>query len=79
VYSSCFIKTACLKHTKGAHMVTRKRQSVIWQKSNRFDLPGSMVELDFRAMHGEKGLLVMFICNHCPYLRACMIDFKRVT
>src|SRR5690606_21543745 len=36
-----------------------------------FDLPG----VDGRrwtlaGARGEKGLLVMFICNHCPYVKA---------
>ena len=28
---------------------------------------------------GEKGLLVMFICNHCPYVKAIMKRLVRDT
>ncbi len=41
------------------------------KKAINFDLPG----IDGRSWSlqqcmGEKGLLVMFICNHCPYVKA---------
>ncbi len=38
-----------------------------------FDLPGTdgkRHSLD--SARGEKGLLVMFICNHCPYVKAIL-------
>lgn len=35
------------------------------------DLDGKMVSL--ADVRGEKGTLIMFICNHCPYVR-CIID-----
>jgi peroxiredoxin len=38
-----------------------------------FDLPGTdgkRYTLD--AVLGDKGLLVMFICNHCPYVKAVL-------
>ncbi|MCK4864328.1 MAG: thioredoxin family protein [Gammaproteobacteria bacterium] len=45
-----------------------------------FDLPG----VDGRTWNikdcaGEKGLLVMFICNHCPYVKAIMKRLVRDT
>lgn len=35
-----------------------------------FSLPDSISAetLDFNAVKGEKGTVVMFICNHCPYV-----------
>lgn len=36
-----------------------------------FDLPGvDGRRWDLQACRGENGLLVMFICNHCPYVKA---------
>lgn len=36
-----------------------------------FSLPGVDGQTwDRQACSGEKGLLVMFICNHCPYVKA---------
>jgi peroxiredoxin len=36
-----------------------------------FDLPGTDGKRHSRAdVSGENGLLVMFICNHCPYVKA---------
>jgi peroxiredoxin len=40
-------------------------------KAVDFDLPGvDGKRYDLRSVNGEKGLLVMFICNHCPYVKA---------
>ncbi|HEX2389682.1 MAG TPA: redoxin domain-containing protein, partial [Casimicrobiaceae bacterium] len=46
----------------------------------RFDLPG----IDGRrhsqdSARGPNGLLVMFICNHCPYVRAIASKLVRDT
>ncbi|HAH51515.1 MAG TPA: thioredoxin family protein [Balneola sp.] len=44
-----------------------------------FELPdteGNLISLD--DIHAEKGLLIMFICNHCPYvihLNEALVDF----
>ena len=36
-----------------------------------FDLPGvDGKRWSLQDCRGEKGLLVMFICNHCPYVKA---------
>ena len=36
-----------------------------------FSLPGVDGKTwDLQACRGEKGLLLMFICNHCPYVKA---------
>lgn len=38
-----------------------------------FDLPGvDGKRWSLADCRGEKGLLVMFICNHCPYVKAIM-------
>jgi peroxiredoxin len=40
-------------------------------KAVDFDLPGvDGRRYNLAAARGEKGLLVMFICNHCPYVKA---------
>lgn len=40
-------------------------------KAPDFSLPGVDGKLwSLEAAQGEKGLLVMFICNHCPYVKA---------
>ncbi|MCO6427011.1 thioredoxin family protein [Nitrosomonas communis] len=40
-------------------------------KAIDFDLPGvDGKRYNLAAARGEKGLLVMFICNHCPYVKA---------
>lgn len=40
-------------------------------KAVDFDLPGvDGKRYDIASVRGENGLLVMFICNHCPYVKA---------
>ena len=40
-------------------------------KAIDFDLPGVDGErYNLATARGEKGLLIMFICNHCPYVKA---------
>lgn len=40
-------------------------------KAIDFDLPGTDGQShSLHACMGEKGLVVMFICNHCPYVKA---------
>lgn len=40
-------------------------------KAVDFDLPGvDGKRYTLASVKGEKGLLVMFICNHCPYVKA---------
>ncbi len=40
-------------------------------KAPDFDLPGTDgVRRNLGSSRGPKGLLVMFICNHCPYVKA---------
>jgi len=40
-------------------------------KAPDFDLPGvDGKRYTLADVRGEKGLLVMFICNHCPYVKA---------
>jgi peroxiredoxin len=40
-------------------------------KAVDFDLPGvDGKRYNLAAARGDKGLLVMFICNHCPYVKA---------
>jgi len=41
-----------------------------WQAVD-FDLPGTDAKrYRLRDVRGERGTLVMFICNHCPYVKA---------
>ncbi len=41
------------------------------RKAPEFDLPGTDGRRHTRdSCRGPKGLLVMFICNHCPYVQA---------
>lgn len=41
-----------------------------WQ-APAFSLPDLQGKLhDFNAIAGPKGTLIMFLCNHCPYVRA---------
>jgi hypothetical protein len=43
-----------------------------WQAPH-FDLPGvDGRNWTLNEIAGEKGLLVMFICNHCPYVQAIL-------
>jgi len=45
-----------------------------------FALPGTDGKLwTLDQCRGEKGLLVMFICNHCPYVKAIMDRLVRDT
>lgn len=38
-----------------------------------FELPGTDGQRhSLKSISGEKGLLVMFICNHCPYVKAVL-------
>lgn len=49
-------------------------------KASDFDLPGTdgkRYNLD--AVRGPNGLLVMFICNHCPYVKAVIQRIVRDT
>ena len=40
-------------------------------KAHNFDLPGTDNQnWTLEKCMGKKGLLVMFICNHCPYVKA---------
>ena len=40
-------------------------------KAMDFDLPGvDGRRYNLASVQGEKGLMVMFICNHCPYVKA---------
>jgi peroxiredoxin len=40
-------------------------------KAVDFDLPGvDGKQYNLASAKGERGLLVMFICNHCPYVKA---------
>lgn len=45
-----------------------------------FDLPGTDGKrYSLASARGEKGLLVMFICNHCPYVKAIFDRIVRDT
>ena len=45
-----------------------------------FDLPGvDGKRYNLAAARGENGLLVMFICNHCPYVKSIQDRIVRDT
>ncbi|MDH5728240.1 MAG: thioredoxin family protein, partial [Gammaproteobacteria bacterium] len=45
-----------------------------------FNLPGiDGKNWSLQSCRGEKGLLVMFICNHCPYVKAIQDRLVRDT
>ena len=44
------------------------------KKAEKFKLKSTankVISLD--EIKGEKGTLIMFICNHCPYVKACLL------
>jgi peroxiredoxin len=44
----------------------------------RFDLPGTDGRRHtLESVRGQNGLLVMFICNHCPYVKAVLDKILR--
>ncbi len=48
------------------------------RKAPDFDLPGvDMRRWTLKECSGGKGLLVMFICNHCPYVKAIRLKLVR--
>jgi peroxiredoxin len=48
-----------------------------WQAPD-FDLPGTDGRRhNLASARGPKGLLVMFICNHCPYVKAVLDRIQR--
>jgi len=45
------------------------------EKSHSFELKDvSEKTYNFKDLVGEKGTLIMFICNHCPYVKAVIKD-----
>ena len=45
------------------------------EKANSFKLKGTDGKIHNLEDHlGKKGLIVMFICNHCPYVKAVIKD-----
>ena len=45
------------------------------EKANSFKLKGTDGKIYNLEEHiGKKGLLIMFICNHCPYVKAVIKD-----
>ena len=50
-----------------------------WRAEN-FNLLGvDGKHYDLEAARGQNGLLVMFICNHCPYVKAILERIVRDT
>ena len=42
-------------------------------KAENFDLLGiDGKRYDLESVKGKNGLLIMFICNHCPYVKAVL-------
>ena len=45
------------------------------EKTKSFELKGTDGQLHKLEDHiGKRGLLIMFICNHCPYVKAIIKD-----
>ena len=45
------------------------------EKAHNFNLPGTDgKQWSLDKCMGEKGLLIMFICNHCPYVKPSISD-----
>ena len=45
------------------------------EKPHSFELKDvSEKTYNFKDLVGEKGTLIMFICNHCPYVKAVIKD-----
>tara|TARA_B100001540_G_C15541177_1_gene521460 strand:- start:198 stop:752 length:555 start_codon:yes stop_codon:yes gene_type:complete len=45
------------------------------EKANSFKLKGTDSKIHSLEDHiGKKGILIMFICNHCPYVKAVIED-----
>ena len=57
-------------------MALTKHQFVISEKKaedfNLLSIDGTHVSL--KEIRGENGTLIMFICNHCPYVKAIIKD-----
>ena len=48
------------------------------EKPHSFELKDvSEKTYNFKDLVGEKGTLIMFICNHCPYVKAVIKDIVR--
>ena len=49
-------------------------------KAPAFSLPDAVSEkaLSFRDIKGKKGTLVVFICNHCPYVKHVIHELVRI-
>jgi peroxiredoxin len=57
---------------------TRQSTSGLGAKAPDFDLPGvDGTRHSLASSRGSKGLLVMFICNHCPYVKAARARIVR--
>lgn len=59
-------------------MNTRQLASGLGAKAPDFDLPGvDGAHHSPASSRGPRGLLVMFICNHCPYVKAARARIVR--
>jgi len=49
-------------------------------KAPDFKLPDVLTnkEISLSSFQGKKGLLVMFICNHCPYVKHIRVELAKI-
>ena len=48
------------------------------EKAQDFNLKNiDEIHYDLKSLMGEKGSLIMFICNHCPYVKAIIEELVR--
>jgi peroxiredoxin len=50
------------------------------EKAQDFNLKNiDEIHYDLKSLMGEKGTLIMFICNHCPYVKAIAKEVSETT
>ena len=58
-------------------MVLTKTPICNFDEKPRFQLKGVDKNLQIRRLQRKKGTIIMFICNHCPYVKAIIKDLVK--